>query len=118
MLQTWSGWRHFPIAADDPIRVPAGPGVYEIRHSQTGRAIFFGHASSVSQALAEFRLYGAVGPFARLFSRPIPAPADLEFRVCMAASRAEAKTVAARLMGMRNTLWRKRAAPNLARSAG
>ena len=34
--------------------------------------------------------------------------ADLEYRVCAAASRAEAKTAAQRLLGLRQTAWRRR----------
>jgi len=97
MLQTWSGWKHFPRIEDGPVEAPAGPGVYEIRHSLTGRMIAFGHAGDLAQAFGEFRRYGAVGPFARLFARPTPRVADLEFRTCTAASRADARVVANRL---------------------
>jgi hypothetical protein len=34
--------------------------------------------------------------------------ADLEYRTCAAASRAEAKTAAQRLAGLRQTAWRRR----------
>jgi hypothetical protein len=33
---------------------------------------------------------------------------DLEYRTCAAASRAEAKTAAQRLMGLRQSAWRRR----------
>ncbi len=33
---------------------------------------------------------------------------DLEYRTCAAASRAEAKTTAQRLKGLRQTAWRRR----------
>jgi hypothetical protein len=33
---------------------------------------------------------------------------DLEYRTCAAASRAEAKTAAHRLLGLRQTAWRRR----------
>jgi hypothetical protein len=115
MLPTWTGWKHFP---HEPIEAAAGPGVYEVRHSMTGRVLAFGHTSDVAAALAEFRRYGAVGPFARLFARPAPRVADLEFRICPAPSRAEAKIVANRLMGMRQTVWRRRLAPSGARLTG
>ena len=110
MLQTWSGWKHFPDGANGPLAAPAVPGVYEVRHSMTGRVVAFGHAGDMAQAIEELRLHGAVGPLARLFPRPLPRIADLEYRICPAASRAEAKTVANRLMGMRQTVWRRRLA--------
>ena len=69
MLQTWSAWKRFPEAASGRAAVPPGPGVYEVRHSMTGRVVAFGHAADIAQAFEELRRYGAVGPFARLFSR-------------------------------------------------
>jgi hypothetical protein len=117
MVQTWSGWKRFP-SADGAVDAPAGPGVYEVRHSLTGRVVAFGHAGDLAAALAEFARYGAVGPFARLFNRQVPRVADLEFRICTAASRAEARIIANRLMGMRQTVWRRRLAPSGVRLTG
>jgi len=110
MLQTWSAWKRFPEEASGRAAVPPGPGVYEVRHSMTGRVVAFGHAADIAQAFEELRRYGAVGPFARLFSRQPLRTADLEFRVCPAASRADARVNAQRLMGMRQTVWRRRVA--------
>jgi hypothetical protein len=108
MVQNWSGWKRFPDAqSGDPVEAPAGPGVYEVRHSLTGRVIAFGPAKNVAQALSDLQANGGVGPLARLFRRepPVPRVADLEYRSCAAASRAEAKTAAHRLMGLRQTAW-------------
>ena len=61
--------------------------------------------------LTELRRYGAVGPFARLFSRQPLRTADLEYpHSVAAASRADARVNAQRLMGMRQTVWRRRVA--------
>ena len=60
--------------------------------------------------IAELKLNGDVGPFARLFGRQplVSRVADLEYRTCAAASRADAKTAAQRLLGLRQTAWRRR----------
>jgi hypothetical protein len=112
MIQTWSGWKRFPDAeSGGQLEAPTGPGVYEVRHTLTGRALAFGHAADVAQALTELQHNGGTGAFARLFRRqPLTARMpDLEYRTCATASRAEAKTAAHRLMGLRQTAWRRRA---------
>jgi len=111
MMQTWSGWKRFPdLESGDHVEAPIGPGVYEVRHTMTGRLVAFGHANNVANAIAELRLNGGLGPLARLFRRPplVSRVADLEYRTCAAASRADAKTTAQRLMGLRQTAWRRR----------
>ena len=76
----------------------------------TGRVIAFGPAANVAQALSELRLDGGVSTFARFFRKQplVPRVSDLEYRTCAAASRAEAKTAAQRLLGLRQTAWRRR----------
>lgn len=108
MLQTWTAWRRFPLPAEGQMTVPAVPGVYEVRHSLTGRVIAFGHTGDTARALDELRRYGAVGRFARLFARDAPRVADLEYRICAAGSRTDARRIAGRLLGMRQTVWRRR----------
>ena len=45
MVQTWSGWKRFPDAqSGEFVEAPTGPGVYEVRHTLTGRVVAFGHA--------------------------------------------------------------------------
>jgi hypothetical protein len=110
-MQTWSGWRRFPDAqSGDHIEAPIGPGVYEVRHTLTGRVVAFGHAANVANALADLKLSAGMGPFARLFRRQplVSRVADLEYRTCAAGSRAEARTTAHRLAGLRQTAWRRR----------
>jgi len=111
MIQSWSGWKRFPdIKSGDAIEAPAGPGVYEVRHTLTGRVMAFGHARDVAKTIAELKADGDAGLFARLFRRaPLVARlADLEYRTCAAASRADAKSAAQRLLGLRQNVWRRR----------
>lgn len=110
MVQTWSSWKRFPdVESGDNVEAPIGPGVYEVRHAMTGRVVAFGPAANVAQALSELKLDGG-GTFARLFRKQtlVPRVADLEYRTCAAASRAEAKVAAQRLLGLRQTAWRRR----------
>jgi hypothetical protein len=111
MVQTWSNWKRFPdVDNGDSVEAPIGPGVYEVRHASSGRVIAFGPANNVAQALSELKLDGGVSTFSRLFRRQplVPHVAELEYRTCAAASRAEAKTAAHRLLGLRQTAWRRR----------
>jgi hypothetical protein len=111
MMQTWSGWKRFPdLESGDAVEGPLGPGVYEVRHTMTGRLVAFGHANNVANAIAALKINGGLSPLARLFRRPplVSRFSDLEYRTCAAASRADAKTTAQRLMGLRQTAWRRR----------
>jgi hypothetical protein len=111
MVQTWTGWKRFPDAqSGGHVEAPIGPGVYEVRHTLTGRLIAFGHTSNVANAISELKIDTGGNAFTRMFTRqPLtPRVSDLEYRTCAAASRAEAKTAAHRLMGLRQTAWRRR----------
>ncbi len=110
-MQNWSSWKRFPDARNpDSIEAPVGPGVYEVRHSLTGRVVAFGSTARVAEALTDLEHTGGVGLFSRLFRRePLAArAADLEYRTCATQSRAEARTTAHRLMGLRQSAWRRR----------
>ncbi|HEU4659738.1 MAG TPA: hypothetical protein VFS63_03675 [Pseudolabrys sp.] len=111
-VQTWSSWKRFPTGeSGDPIDAPAGPGVYEVRHMMTGRLIAFGHAGNVAEAITKLKADRGGWSWMKFFRgsiAPMPRLSDLEYRVCPAASRAEAKTAARRLMGLRQTAWRRR----------
>jgi len=111
MVQTWSTWKRFPDAqSGEHVEAPIGPGVYEVRHTMTGRVVAFGHSGNVANALADLKLNGGVSSFTRLFRKQplVSRVSDLEYRTCAATSRAEAKTAANRLMGLRQTAWRRR----------
>jgi hypothetical protein len=111
MVQTWSGWKRFPDAHNGGvIEAPIGPGVYEVRHTQTGRVVAFGHSSHVANAISDLKVNGGLNPLQRLLGKePVVSRVnELEYRTCAAASRAEAKTTASRLKGLREAAWRRR----------
>lgn len=111
MVQTWSGWKRFPdVKGGGHVEAPIGPGVYEVRHNNTGRVVAFGHTGNVANAISELKFDGGVSVFARLFGRePLVAPVnDLEYRTCAASTPADAKTTASRLLGLRQTAWKRR----------
>jgi len=111
MMQTWSGWKRF---ADGEIgaliEAPASPGVYEVRHTVSGRVVAFGHSKHLAKTIAGLRFGGETGWLGGLFSRQPPASraCDLEYRTCAAESRADAKAAAQRLLGLRRSAWRRR----------
>lgn len=111
MVQTWSSWKRYPDVRDGGhVEAPMGPGVYEVRSASTGRVVAFGHAGNVANAIADLKVSGGVSPLARLFGKQplVPRVSDLEYRTYAAASRAEAKTAASRLTGLRQAAWRRR----------
>jgi hypothetical protein len=111
MVQSWSGWKRFPdIHSGGHVEAPIGPGVYEVRHTLTGRVVAFGHSRNVANAISDLKVNGGLGPIARLFGKEplVSRVNDLEYRTVAAASRAEAKTAASRLKGLRQTAWRRR----------
>jgi hypothetical protein len=79
------------------------------KSGMTGRVVAFGHSANVANALADLNLNDG-NTFTRLFRKQplVPRVADLEYRTCAAATRAEAKTAAQRLIGLRQTAWRRR----------
>lgn len=110
-MQSWSSWKRFPDGqSGGVIEAPGGPGVYEVRHTLTGRVVAFGSSANVAQTLSAVKLNGGANTFARLFRKPalVSRASDLEYRTCAAASRAEAKVTALRLLGLRQTAWRRR----------
>jgi hypothetical protein len=81
-----------------------------VRHTLTGRVIAFGHAGDVANALNYLNLNGGGSILSRLFRRqPLASRvSELEYRTCAATTRAEARTTASRLLGLRQTAWRRR----------
>ncbi|MFZ0104116.1 MAG: hypothetical protein WAL49_17700, partial [Pseudolabrys sp.] len=64
MVQTWSTWKRFPDAqSGEHVEAPIGPGVYEVRHTMTGRVVAFGHSGNVANALADLKLDDGIGAF-------------------------------------------------------
>jgi len=110
-VQTWSSWKRFPDAQiGGHVEAPIGPGVYEVRHTTTGRVVAFGHAGNVANAISDLKLDSGMNSFTRLFRRQplVSSVSELEYRTCSATSRAEAKTAASRLSGLRQSAWRRR----------
>jgi len=118
MTKTWSSWKRFPDpASSDPVEAPIGPGVYEVRHTLTGRVIAFGSARNIARTLSVLNANGGIGlRFVRLFRRHtgVSRIVDLEYRTCAVSSRAEAKTIARRLLSLRQTARRQRLGVRLA----
>ncbi len=116
MVSSWGLWRPFPNQeSGGSIEAPIGPGVYEVRHTNTGELIAFGPATSVAQALSKVAPRPVTG-LRSLFAGKTPAhrSGDLEYRTCSASSAVEAKFAAERLLGQRETYWRKHRAPGWA----
>jgi hypothetical protein len=111
-MRTWTSWKRFPdVHSGGLVEAPLGPGVYEVRHVETGEVIAFGHAGNVANAIGELKLNGNAGMFARLFNPNASIPvSELEYRTCATASRSEAKVAASRLKGLRQQYWRRRMA--------
>ncbi len=111
-MQSWTTWKRFPDShSGGLVEAPIGPGVYEVRHVDTGEWIAFGHAGSVANAIGELKINGNAGLWAKLFHRSASIPVnELEYRTCATASRSEAKTAASRLKGLRAQYWKRRMA--------
>jgi hypothetical protein len=112
MMHNWSSWKRFPdVQRGDAVEAPIGPGVYEVRHTVSGRVVAFGSAANVAKALSGLKVNGGMGSnLVQLFRRQplVPRVFDLEYRTCAASSRTEAKSAAQRLLGLRQTARRKR----------
>jgi hypothetical protein len=112
VIYTWTSWKTFPDPrAGDALQAPIGSGVYEVRHSLSGRVVAFGWASSVARTLSELRVNrrtvkGITGIFPTQSS--VPRALDLEYRTCAASSRSEARDVARRLLGLKQLAWQSR----------
>jgi len=117
MMQSWSGWKRFADGElDDSIDAPAGPGVYEVRHTVSGRVLAFGHSNHVAKTIGDLRFGDEAGWFAGIFARRLPVSrvCDLEYRTCATQTHADAKTAAQRLLGLRRSAWRRRIEVGLA----
>jgi len=106
-MQVWGNWIRFPDAqSGEYVEAPIGPGIYEVATVW----LAFGYAGNVANAISELKFNGGGNPFTRFFRKePLVARVfDFEYRTCPAASRADAKIAAQRLLGLRHTAWRRR----------
>jgi hypothetical protein len=110
MSTSWATWRPFPIAVAQ-IEAPEGPGVYEVRDSDTGETVAFDHSDSIAIDLARLHPDQSRSLFETLFRRKrLSRRGALEFRVWPAANKREAKTIAASLRTRRDAFVRRRRA--------
>ncbi len=59
---TWSPWRTFPDPREQAyLYAPFGPGVYELRNSQTGELVLFGRGQNLAYRMTSLlpKPYGA-----------------------------------------------------------
>lgn len=111
-MQSWTSWKRFPDSHNSElVEAPIGPGVYEVRHAETGEVVAFGHAASVANAIGALKINGNAGMWAKLFHRSASIPVnELEYRTCATATKSEAKTAVKRLEGLRQQYWQRRMA--------
>ena len=111
MIHGWGRWKRFPDADNsDTVEAPIGPGIYEVRHTLSGRVVAFGSASNIARALSTLKVNSGISSSVMNFilRKPlVPRRVDLEYRTCPAASHAEAKIAARRLLGLRQSIRRK-----------
>jgi len=100
MISTWSEWKRYPrTGRGENLEAPITPGIYEVRFVASGALHSFGAVDNVAQALA---LLPAASK--SWFSRRASAETvDLEYRTCATSSKADAKAVADRMIGRRET---------------
>jgi hypothetical protein len=100
MISTWSEWKRYPRRGrGENLEAPISPGIFEVRFASSGALHSFGAVDNVAQALA---LLPATSK--SWFSRRGPADTpDLEYRTCATSTKADAKAVADRMIGRRET---------------
>jgi hypothetical protein len=100
MISTWSEWKRYPRAGrGENLEAPITPGIYEVRFASSGALHSFGAVGNVAQALALLSV-GSKSWFGRRERLETP---ELEYRTCAASSKADAKAVAERMVGRRET---------------
>ena len=106
MAYTWSDWRRFPDAeSGNAVDAPSSPGVYEVRHTLSGRAVAFGATGNIMKSLSKFMASGGLTYrllHLLLYQPPASRLSDLEYRTHAAASRAQARITARRLLDLRH----------------
>lgn len=111
MIKSWSAWKRFPDGSSGGlIEAPIGPGVYEVRRADNGALVAFGHSGNVANSISELKVENRRTGWTSMFRRQpvVPPSNNLEYRTFAAATRSEAKTAARRMMGLRQTFWRRR----------
>lgn len=106
MITSWGHWKSYPRSGrGENIEAPIGPGLYEVRHAQSGDLFAFGTADNLAETLA--RLPVSPRSLIRLLARrPAAALPELEYRIFATTTRAAAKTAAERMIDRREAWWR------------
>jgi hypothetical protein len=100
MISTWSEWKRYPRAGRaDHLEAPISPGIYEVRYAGTGALFSFEAVDNVASALSHLPV-SSKSWFGRRGPAVMP---DLEYRTCIASSKADAKAAAERMIGRRET---------------
>ncbi|MBN9006105.1 MAG: hypothetical protein J0H40_11900 [Rhizobiales bacterium] len=103
MISTWSDWKRYPrMERGENIEAPIGPGLYEVRYAASGQLFSFGAVDNVAQALALLPVSSRSLTSWFVRRGPTPAP-DLEYRTCATSTKADAKAVAERMIGRRDS---------------
>jgi hypothetical protein len=98
MISTWSDWKRYPRPGrSENIEAPISPGIYEVRHANSGALFSFGAVDNVASALALLPA-SSKSWFGRRDPRDLP---ELEYRTCATSNRADAKAAAERMIGRR-----------------
>jgi hypothetical protein len=109
MIASWGNWKSYPRPGRrENIEAPIDPGIYEVRHAQSGDLFAFGAADNLAEALSRLPMSprSLIAVLARRKPAMVP---DLEYRVCATSTRADARTAAERMINRRQT-WLRGAA--------
>lgn len=66
-MRSWTEWKRFTNGGEK-VDAPGGPGLYEVRHIESGHLISFGHCKSVVGAIGKL-LPTNVGSWTQIFFR-------------------------------------------------
>ena len=87
MIKSWSSWKRFPNGASgESIEAPIGPGVYEVRRTDNGALVAFGHSANVANAISELKVENRRAGWVSLLKRrlgnvpEVPPTNNLEYR--------------------------------------
>lgn len=106
MIANWTDWKNYPRAArGETIEAPIGPGIFEVRISQTGALFSFEAADNLAEALA--RISAPPKSFISWFGRRDAAMLpELEYRTFSTTTRANARIALERMIDRRETYLR------------
>ena len=109
-MTDWSAWQRFPdFRTDGYPEAPEGPGVYELRNSATDELILVGESKTVAKRMKSLlpRSHGGTGTRNNMAKRDYVAEhlADVEYRTCARATRADAQRLESQLLRTRTYIF-------------